>query len=281
MKLPWFITLILLFKLQCLYGQSNFAVANADKMTLPTTFEACFRQLDDVLKDTFIQEVKVLPIEIATLKLEDAIGQMILFKWKLNYHYVNNTCGYSPNSPGFMNDFFTSRVKSNKIIKRIIYRGYHKYLNNISTTIEEESIFYRTLFKQTSFEILCQGDYVSFDNKLKHIEDSILNNYMTSFMAVSDTLGAFIQVPGLNYECFISGILIEKDEANKVGKIYLFDIACSNRNTFTQIDSNKVESHQIISIDLNMCFKLNYKPPTNQVLSRNIWNSYINKKYKR
>jgi hypothetical protein len=284
MKQAWLISFILLFHIPCLYGQFRPTVINEKKVTPPVSFEDCFVQLDSILKETFKQEIKNLPIDIATIKLEYTIGQFLLFKWKLNYRYDNfgyGAGGFRYDAPAFINDFFVYGIKEPSTVRRVIFRSYHKHLNNVPVNIKEESEYYKKLLGQSSFEISSQGSGSLLGNRIGHCEDSILNEYKISFITKTDTLGILIWNPGCSIECLLSGILIEKDEKTNIAQIYIFDIACSNRNTYALIDSIKVELYDTILYDLRKCFRLNYDYPTYITRGPYLWNEYINEKYKK
>ncbi len=281
MKQFWIITLILLFNLNSGFGQFRPSVITIKKVSPPITLEDCFIQLDSILEESFKQEIKNLPIDIATIKLEYSIGQFLLFKWKLNYKYDNS--GYSsgafrPDAPPFINDFFVYGIKEPSTLRRVIFRCYHKHLNSIPINIGLEAEYYKNLLGQSSFEISSQGSRSLLGNRIRHSEDSILNEYKTTFISVTDTLGIHIWNQGCGTKCLLTGRLLEKGE-NNIAKIFIFDIACSNRNTYALFDSIKIELYDTISYDLRKCFQLNYDYPTYITGSPFMWNRYVIEKY--
>lgn len=282
MKQSWIIVLILLINLQCGFGQFRPSVITVKKVTPPATFYDCFIQLDSILEESFKQEIKSLPIDIATIKLEYSIGQFLLFKWKLNYRFDNSGYGkggFRYDAPVFINNFFAYGIKEPYTVRRVIFRGYHKHLNNVPINIKEESEYYKKLLDQTSFEISSQGESSLLGNRIRHCEDSILNEYKTIFITKTDTLGILIRNQGCGINCLLSGTLIEKGEKSNIAQIYIFDIACSNRNSYALFDSIKIELYDTISYDLRQCFKLNYDYPTYNTGNSYMWNKYINEKY--
>jgi hypothetical protein len=281
MKQSWIIILILLFNIQLGFGQFIPSVITVKKVTPPATFDDCFIQLDSILEESFKQEIKNLPIDIATIKLEYSIGQFLLFKWKLNYRYDNGgsgNSGFRQDAPKFINDFFVYGIKEPSTLRRVIFRSYHKHLNSIPVNIGEEAGYYKNLLGQTSFEISSQGDHSLLGDRIRLLEDSILEEYQTTFMAKTDTLGISIWNRSCGISCLLSGILVEKGK-NNMAKIFIFDIACSNRNSYAITDSIKIELYDTISYDLRQCFKLNYDYPTYITGSPYKWNKYVNKKY--
>lgn len=282
MKQSWIIILILLFNIQSGFGQFRPSVINEEKVTPPVSFEDCFIQLDTILKESFKQEIKNLPIDIATIKLEYSIGQYLLFKWKLNYRFDNSGYGmggFRHDAPTFINDFFVYGIKEPSTLRRVIFRCYHKHLNNVPINIKEESDYYKKLLGQTSFEISSQGVSSLLGNRIRHCEDSILNEYKATFNTKMDTLGILIRNKDCGTKCLLSGILIEKSKKSNIAQIYIFDIACSNRNTYALYDSLIIELHDTISYDLRQCLKLNYNNPTYYTGDSYMWDKYINEKY--
>ncbi len=279
MKQFWIFTLMLLFSLSG-FAQFRPSVITVKKVSPPITLEGGFTQLDSILEESFKQEIKNLPIDIATIKLEHSIGQFLLFKWKLNYQYNNgfSNGGFSSDAPPFINDFFEYGIKEPSTTRRVIFRSYYKHLNSIPVNVRVEAEYYKQLLGQYSFEISSQSTHFRLDNRIRHNEDSILNDYKTTFISVSDTLGIILWNKRCATKCLLSGILLEKGE-NYTAEIYLFDIACSNRNTYALSDSIKIELYDTISYDLRECILLNYDYPTHTTLDAFLWNSYVNEKY--
>lgn len=284
MKQSWIISLILLFIVHCGFGQFKPSVITVKNVTPPGTFEDCFIQLDSILNESFKQEIKNLPIDIATIKLEYSIGQYLLFKWKLNYRFDNSGSGnggFRNDAPKFINEFFVYGIKEPSTLRRVIFRSYHKHLNNIPVNIKEESEYYQKLLGQSSFEISSQGESSVLGDRIRHFEDSILNEYKTTFITKTDTIGILVRNQGCGIKCLLSGILVEKGEESNLAKIFIFDIACSNRNTYALLDSIKIELYDTITYDLRKFFKFKYDYPTYRTLDSYNWNKYLNEKYKK
>lgn len=290
MKLYWKIILICLLNITIAFGQFKPSVVTKQKkVTPPILFEDCFFQLDSILQDSFKLEIKNLPIDIATIKLESTIGQYLLFKWKLNYNPQfsgKGKYGFRYDAPIFINDFFAYGIKEPNILRRVIFRSYHKHLNNLSINFRVESDYFKTLLGQNTFEVShIFGMYSTTQNKttllshrISQCEDSILNDYKATFMSKNDTVGILVWNNNYLTKCVLSGTIVKKG-VNNNSLIHIFDISCSNRNTYAIIDSKKINLCDTISYDLRHCLKLNYNYPTYEPQEFYMWNNYIKEKY--
>jgi len=280
MKQSWIIILILLFNIHCGFGQFRPSVIKKGKITPPVKFEDCFLQLDTILNDSFILEVKNLPIDIAPVKLNYNIGSFLHDKWKINYYRgLDGELTYSKNNPEFLQHYFDNGIYEPYIILRIIFRCYHNHLNNEPVNITDAFDYYQNIPGLRSLEISNNQESFYIRDVIIDYEDRLIDNYQLTFFNLGDTLGFSIWNKGCGTNCLLTGKVIDIDAENHNAGIYIFDIACSNRNTVVCHDSDFIELYDTVAYDLKECFKLNYKYPTYITGNPFMWNRYVNEKY--
>lgn len=280
MKQFWVIALVFLFMTQISFGQFKPSVIVVESIPTPVKFEDCFIQLDTILNDSFLSEIKNLPIDIATIKLEYNIGFFLENKWKLDYYSdFNGELTYRKYRPEFMQTFFDNDVSEPYIILRIIFRCFHNHLNNLPIDIANETLYYKKLTGLNSLKIRNHKESFHIRDIVKRCEEKLIENYQLSFFGVGDTLGFNVSNHACGINCLLTGKLIDMDTINNIAHLYIYDIACSNRSSSVSDESTLIELYDTVTCDLKRCFKLNYKYPTSSTVNTQQWNRYVNEKY--
>ena len=120
--------------------------------------------------------------------------------------------------------------------------------------------------------------FVRLDAALKESVEQELKNRPFD-VAVTDTIGILIANQNRTIRCLLTGKVVGNSENNNIVRIYIFDLACSNRNTYALIDSVKIKPYDTIEYDLRKCFRLNYGPEPQEIMEISHWRKYIKEKY--
>lgn len=281
MKQLFIIVILIVLNVQLACDAFKPHVIKAEKIIVPSGFKDCFIQLDTILRDSFILEIKNLPIDIATIKLDKEIGYYLEHKWKLNYYTGINgiTLNYRKNRPKFMQMFFNAKIEEPYIIRRIIFRSYHNYLNNRTINIDKECRYYKNATLKDSLTITNLTNSRNLKKRVSNYENLVVDNYRFSFISLGDTLGVFVKSEDCNEFCYITGKLINLDMIHELAELYIFDIICKNRNSTIYYKHYLLEQNDKHVFDLKDCFKLNYKHPIYVNSHVYMWNNYVTEKF--
>ena len=281
MKQFWIVTIIFLINNPSGFASYKPSVITTDNIIPPVELEDCFIQLDTILNDSFRAEIHNLPIDIATIKLGNTIGWYLVDKWNFDYRFgFNGQTKFGEKTPKFLQSFFDENINEPYIIIRMIFRSYHNRLNNIPIDFKDAANYYRKLLKQNSLMTASLNESSVIRRRIRESEFLILNDFKISNTTIGDTLGLETYVNNCKgVKCFLTGKLLELDTLSKDAQLFIFDIACSNRNTVAYDQESTIELHDTIRVNLNDCFNLNFNYPSHNYKYPDDWIKYVNQKY--
>ena len=159
----------------------------------PRQYDDCIRSLESVLTTTVKKHFKEEEISIAVIEISDQIGGFFttnwgLYKYNAQYHWPFSVASRLPIMPvDISSQFISDGVYHPKAMLRIMFTCYHKYLNGIDFSWQEEI--------QKVVNLWPHEDAANFPfqvpDTISKLEEKVLSSHYYNLLDEKDTVNIF------------------------------------------------------------------------------------------
>lgn len=251
----------------------------------PNSFEDALNQLDIVLKDEIINHFKKDEELIATIEISQELEDFFANFWKMSFLIFGGKPSDSKvyHSSVLVNKCSAFGLTNPDLIMRVVFRCYHKKLNNKKYSLYEE--INKIINEYGTYE--CNAETVeqirNAELKIKSHEDSIIFINELNRYNLNDTLGRRYYEKERKSEFFVSGTIKEIDKTRNIISLCVFDIVSDKRYRVMHYNNHLLRIGDTINVEYNYWNKFNesyfyYRDGTYRFYSPR-WNEYIKNKF--
>ncbi len=251
----------------------------------PVSLDDALNQLDLVLKEDIIAHFKNEKEPFATINIRQELASFFINRWDLRYNLKLDYQDYKmvDKPPVLLNYFTELEIVHPYLIMCVVFDCYHKKLNNVEYSIENEVEAVKNEFNSSLYEVVTNEQYLNSLQNIKTLEDSVLSFDKLNHYNINDTLGSrYLEIERKSI-FYISGIIESIDTTNNLTYLKVFDIVSDKRYRVAHYDNQMLKIGDTINISLEDWHKLNelffnYRYGRYQTTMIR-WNEYIKRKY--
>ncbi len=261
-----------------------FLKANSNKVKPPISIEDALKQLDFVLKKEIIEYFKNVNESLATLRICQELGDFFIIRWKLSINTGLNNKNIIPDYfSKLQEDFYNLNVNNPILMMRVVFRCYHKKLNNLDYSLNYEIDKIKKDFSSSEYYVATTEQYWTALSKIQSCEDSVLFKDKLNSYSKNDTLGLRYYEEKRESTFYITGIIDTIDVTNQLISLKIIDIVSNKRYRSVFYNNELIKIYDKINIYSQNWYKynesyFNYHYGKFDIYLQE-WNDYVKFKY--
>ena len=212
---------------------------------LPTDYDDCLNQFDNILSNEIINHYQSLDSTIAAIEISQEIGGFFINFWNLSFYLKKPQTGgfiYSKRfgfKPLVLDEFIKDGINDPEAMVRILFNSYHKKLTNIPYNWEEEIQLLKSYWIPSKY-----GEGWVSKEMIKR-ENEILIEFHFQQLAVNDTVDIlYNRSPRLIKRTpdwyYLTGIIQFKIPEQKAINVKLIDIQSDLKKNYMIIEKDTI-----------------------------------------
>ena len=215
---------------------------NHFQKNLPNNYEDCLNQFDCILSNEIISHFQSLDSTIAAIEISQAIGGLFVNFWNLKYYQIEPHENYifrNDYKPLVLSNFRNEGLYDPEAMVRVLFRCYHKKLNNVPYNWKEEIQLIKSYWIPSEY-----GDGWR-SKEMRKRDDEILVDYHFQQLDINDTVDIlYNRAPRLIKKTpdwyYLTGIIQYKIPEQKAINVKLIDIKSDLGKNYMLIENDKI-----------------------------------------